>query len=231
MRILLVEDERHMAEAIAQVLKKNNYSVDLAYDGEYGLDCALSGIYDVVILDIMLPKLDGISVLRELRNNGAEVPVILLTAKGEIEDKVRGLDSGADDYLAKPFQMEELLARLRALGRRKGELVHDNILRFEDIELNPLTLDLSCRNKSFRLTLKESQLLELLLRHRRMVLPTTKIIEKLWGFETETEDSHVQVYVSFLRKKLTQLNSVVNIKSVRGAGYVLAVADNGINHV
>lgn len=229
MRILLVEDERHMAEAIAQVLKKNNYSVDLAYDGEYGLDCALSGIYDAIVLDIMLPKLDGISVLKELRNNGSVVPVILLTAKGEIEDKVQGLDSGADDYLAKPFQMEELLARLRALGRRKGELSHNNILRFEDIEFNPLTLDLSCRDKTFHLTLKESQLLELLLRHKRMVLPTSTIIEKLWGFETETEDSHVQVYVSFLRKKLTQLNSAVNIKSIRGAGYVLATADSGIN--
>lgn len=228
MRVLLVEDERHMAEAIAQVLKKNNYSVDLAHDGEYGLDCALSGIYDMIVLDIMLPKLDGISVLRELRHNGIVTPVILLTAKGETEDKVRGLDSGADDYLAKPFQAEELLARLRALGRRKGELIHDNILRFEDIELNPLTLDLWCCDKSFRLTLKEGQLLELLLKHSRMILPTTMIIEKLWGFETEAEDSHVQVYVSFLRKKLTQLDSVVKIKSVRGAGYVLAVTKDGI---
>lgn len=232
MRILLVEDELHMAEAIEQVLKKNNYSIDLAYDGEYGLDCALSGIYDVIVLDIMLPKLDGISVLKELRDNGIKTPIILLTAKDETTDKVRGLDSGADDYLAKPFQTEELLARLRALGRRKGELVHDNILRFEDIELNPLTLDLSCRDRSFRLTLKESQLLELLLRHKRMVLPTTRIIEKLWGFETETEDSHVQVYVSFLRKKLTQLDSVVKIKAVRSVGYILAVAeDNGIKDV
>ena len=231
MRVLLVEDERRMAEAIAQVLKKNNYSVDLAHDGEYGLDCALSGIYDMVVLDVMLPKLDGISVLRELRHNGIVTPVILLTAKGETEDKVRGLDSGADDYLAKPFQTEELLARLRALGRRKGELIHDNILRFEDIELNPLTLDLWCHNRSFQLTLKEGQLLELLLRHSGMILPTTTIIEKLWGFETETEDSHVQVYVSFLRKKLIQLDSVVKIKAVRGAGYVLAVAEDGIKDV
>lgn len=231
MRVLLVEDERHMAEAVAQVLKKNNYSVDLAYDGEYGLDCALSGIYDMMILDIMMPKLDGVSMLKELRHNGNMTPVILLTAKGEIADKVRGLDSGADDYLAKPFQMEELLARLRALGRRKSELVHDNLLRFGDIELNPLTLDLSCRDKSFRLTLKESQLLELLLQHRRMVLPTSTIIEKLWGFESETEDSHVQVYVSFLRKKLIQLDSVVKIRVVRGAGYVLTAGDDGIKDV
>lgn len=231
MRVLLVEDERYMAEAMAQVLKKNNYSVDLAHDGEYGLDCALTDIYDMIVLDIMLPKLDGISVLKELRHNGIMTPVILLTAKGETEDKVRGLDSGADDYLAKPFQTEELLARLRALGRRKGQLIHDNILRFEDIELNPHTLDLWCRGKSFRLTLKEGQLLELLLQHCGMILPTTTIIEKLWGFETETEDSHVQVYVSFLRKKLAQLDSVVKIKTLRGAGYILILAEDGIKDV
>lgn len=200
MRVLLVEDERRMAEAIAQVLKKNNYSIDLAHDGQYGLDCAMSGIYDMIVLDIMLPMLDGISVLRELRNSGIATPVILLTAKGDTEDKVRGLDSGADDYLAKPFQTDELLARLRALGRRKGELIHDNILRFEDLEYNPLKLDLWCGNKSYHLTLKEGQLLELLLKHKKMILPTNTIIEKLWGYESETEGSHVQVYVSFLRK-------------------------------
>ena len=245
MRVLLVEDERHMAEAIAQVLKKNNYSVDLAHDGEYGLDCALSGIYDTIVLDIMLPKLNGIDVLKELRHHGIVTPIILLTAKGETEDKVRGLDSGADDYLAKPFQTEELIARLRALGRRKGELIHGDILRFEDIELNLRTLDLWCyagrsasqncspcyQAKSFRLTKKEGQLLELFLKHSRTILTTTTIIEKLWGFDTETEDSHVQVYVSFLRKKLIQLNSTVKIKTVRGAGYVLAVAGGGMKDV
>lgn len=224
MRVLLVEDERHMAEAIAQVLKKNNYTVDLAGDGEYGLDCALSGIYDVLVLDIMLPERDGLSVLRELRRAGIGTPVILLTARGETEDKVRGLDSGADDYLAKPFRTEELLARLRALGRRKGELVHDNILRFEDIEYSPHTLELCCGARSYRLTLKEGQLLALLMEHGRMVVSTETIIEKLWGFETETEDSHVHVYVSFLRKKLAQLDSAVRIRAVRGAGYVLATA-------
>lgn len=231
MRVLLVEDERHMAEAVAQVLKKHNYAVDLAHDGEYGLDCALSGIYDIIILDIMLPKRDGISVLRELRHSGVTTPVILLTAKGEVEDKVQGLDSGADDYLAKPFQTEELLARLRALGRRQAELVHDGVLRFADIELNPLTLDLWCRGKSFSLTLKEGQLLELLLRHKGRILPVTAIIEKLWGFDTEAEDSHVQVYVSFLRKKLSQVSSAVRIKAVRGAGYILAVAEDGTKDV
>ncbi len=228
MRILMVEDEKYLAEAIEQVLRKHNYSVDLAFDGEYGLDCGLTGIYDIIILDIMIPKMDGISILKELRQSGIATPVILLTAKGETEDKVRGLDCGADDYLSKPFQTEELLARLRALGRRKGELIHNNILRFKDIELNPLTLDLWCCDKSFRLTLKEGQLLELLLKHNGMILPTTTIIEKLWGFETEAEDNYVQVYVSFLRKKLAQLNSAVKIKAIRGAGYVLTVAEDVI---
>lgn len=223
----MVEDEKNMAEAIQQVLKKNNYTVDLAFDGEYGLDCGLSGIYDTIILDIMLPKMDGISILQQLRSNNVATPVILLTAKGETEDKVRGLNCGADDYLAKPFQMEELLARLRALGRRKGEIHFDNILRFKDIEFNPNTLDLRCKDRSFRLTLKEGQLLELLLKRSGMVLPTTAVIEKLWGFETEKEDSHVQVYVSFLRKKLTQLKSIVKIKALRGAGYYLTVPEDG----
>lgn len=217
----MVEDERFMAEAIEQVLKKNNYSVDIAFDGEYGLDCGLTGIYDIIILDIMLPKIDGISILKELRLNNISTPVILLTAKDETEDKVLGLDSGADDYLPKPFQAEELLARLRALGRRKGQLIHDNTLRFEDIEFNCSTLDLWCKDKTYRLTLKEGQLLELLIKYRGMVLSTATIIEKLWGFETETEDSHVQVYISFLRKKLKQLKSLVKIKALRGAGYIL----------
>lgn len=155
MKVLYVEDEKYMALAVAQVLRKNNYSVDLAHDGESGLDLALSGLYDIVILDIMLPKMNGIDVLCEMRKQGTETPVILLTAKGETEDKVTGLDSGADDYLAKPFQTEELLARLRALGRRKGQLIQGSILSYADIELNYNTLDLYGNGQSFHLTLKE----------------------------------------------------------------------------
>lgn len=228
MRILIVEDEKKLAEAMEQVLKKNNYGVDLAFEGEYGLDCALSNIYDIIILDIMLPKLDGISILKELRLQHIATPVILLTAKGETEDKVLGLDSGADDYIAKPFHTEELLARLRAISRRKGELLHNNKLSFEDIEYHPNTLDLWCRGQSFRLTLKEGQLIELLMKQNKTIISTSSIIEKVWGFETETEDSHVQVYISFLRKKLKQLNSRVKIKSIRGIGYVLTVMEDGI---
>lgn len=227
MRILMVEDEKYMAEAIEQVLKKNNYSVDLAFDGEYGLDCGLSGIYDIIILDIMLPKMDGIGVLKELRKNGIEVPVILLTAKGETDDKVIGLDSGADDYLAKPFKTEELMARLRALSRRKNELIKDNILQYADMELNPLTLNLSCGSEEFKLTLKECQLLELLIKRKDIIISKDSIIEKLWGYETCAEDNNVEVYISFLRKKLSRIKSQVIIQTVRGAGYVLNTAKDG----
>ena len=175
MRILVVEDELHLSEALSHILKKNNYTVDVANDGETGLDNALSGIYDVIVLDIMLPKMDGITVLKTLRSEGFDTPVILLTAKNEISDKVLGLDSGADDYLAKPFNTEELLARIRALGRRRGEIVSN-----------------------------------------------TNTIEKLWGFDSEAESNHVEVYISFLRKKLAFVHSKVSINTVRGVGYTLS---------
>ncbi|AOY78027.1 response regulator transcription factor [Clostridium formicaceticum] len=227
MRILMVEDEKYMAEAIVQVLKKNNYSVDLVYDGEDGLDYGLSGIYDLIILDIMLPKMNGINVLRELRKTGIETPVILLTARGETEDKVQGLDSGADDYLAKPFHTDELLARLRALGRRKTELINDGILKYGDIELNPLTLMLCCGNKKIKLTLKESQILEMLIKRNNMVISKEMIIEKLWGYDTDAEDNRVEIHVSLLRKKINRLESKVSIHTIRGAGYVLKTAKDG----
>lgn len=221
MKILYVEDEKYMALAVAQILKKNNYSIDLAHDGESGLDLALSGLYDIVILDIMLPKMSGINVLCEMRKQGIETPVILLTAKGETEDKVTGLDSGADDYLAKPFQTDELLARLRALGRRKGQLIQGSVLSYADIEFNYNSLDLYGNGQAFNLTLKESQLLELLMNHKGQAITNNAIIEKLWGWNSETEDSHVQVQVAFLRKKLRILSSKVKIKTIYGVGYML----------
>jgi DNA-binding response OmpR family regulator len=227
MKVLYVEDEKYMARAVAQVLKKNNYSVDLAHDGEDGLDLAASGVYDVVILDIMLPKRDGISVLREMRSQNVTTPVILLTAKGETEDKISGLDSGADDYLAKPFQTDELMARLRALGRRKELIVTNNTLVFGDIELNYNALDLFGNGQTFHLTLKESQLLELLIINKNQALSTDMIIEKVWGWDSDAEDSHVQVQVAFLRKKLSLLSKTVKIKTVRGVGYMLALDEEG----
>jgi DNA-binding response OmpR family regulator len=217
----MVEDEKYIAEAVGQVLKKNHYSVDLAYDGEYGLDCAISNIYDIIILDIMLPKINGIDILKKIRSDNIETPVILLTAKGETEDKVRGLDNGADDYLAKPFHTDELLARLRALGRRKTELLNDGILKFGDIELNPLNLMLNCKNINIILTLKESQLLELLIKRKGLIVSKEIIIEKLWGYDTEAEDNHVEIHVSLLRKKLIRLKSDVSVRTVRNAGYIL----------
>lgn len=227
MKVLYVEDEIYMARAVAQVLKKNNYSVDLAHDGESGLDLAASGVYDIVILDIMLPKRDGISVLQEMRNHGISTPVILLTAKGETEDKVKGLDSGADDYLAKPFQTDELMARLRALGRRKELIAENDTLVYGDIELNYNALDLFGNGQTFHLTLKESQLLELLIINKGHAISTDTIIEKLWGWDSDAEDSHVQVQIAFLRKKLSLLSKSVKIKTVRGVGYMLAPDEDG----
>lgn len=225
MRLLIVEDELHLAEALTQILRKNNYTVDAVHDGETGLDNGLSGIYDLIILDIMLPKMDGISVLKNLRKNNITTPVLLLTAKGEISDKVTGLDSGADDYLAKPFATEELLARIRAISRRKGEVVADDTLKIGDIELNPSTLKLSREDKEVKLILKESELLELLIFRKNAVSSKELIIEKLWGFDAEVEHNHVEVYISFLRKKLSFLNSNVTINTVRGVGYSLEVKE------
>lgn len=223
MRILIVEDELHLAEALTQILKKNHYSVDAVHDGASGLDYALSGIYDLILLDIMMPEMDGISVLRELRKQGVSTPVILLTAKGEVSDKIAGLDDGADDYVAKPFSSGELLARIRAALRRKGEVVQENGLKFGDIGLNTATLKLSAGGKEIKLNLKESELLELLIARKQGVTSKEQIIEKLWGFDSEAEHNNVEVYVSFLRKKLSFLNSAVRIATIRGVGYVLEV--------
>jgi two-component system response regulator ArlR len=223
MRILIVEDELHLAEALTQILKKHNYSVDAVHDGRSGLDYALSGIYDLLLLDIMLPEMDGLSVLKEIRKEGVSTPVILLTAKGEITDMVTGLDHGADDYIAKPFSSEELLARIRASLRRKGEVLPDDALKFGDIVLNTANPKLSVKGKEIKINLKESELLELLILRKQAVTSKEQIIEKLWGFDSEVEHNNVEVYISFLRKKLTFLNSAVRISTIRGVGYVLEV--------
>lgn len=223
MRVLVVEDEVRLREALVQLLKKQNYTVDGAGDGESGLDDALSGIYDVIILDIMLPKLDGISVLRSIRAAGLNVPVLMLTAKGEISDKVVGLDAGADDYLAKPFNTDELLARVRALGRRRGEIIEASSLSCGDIQLDTSALKLICGGDDIALTRKECELLEYLILHKDIVASKDLIIEKLWGFDSEAEANHVEVYVSFLRKKLKRVHSTVTINAIRGVGYKLNV--------
>ena len=221
MKILYVEDEKAIAEAVEQVLKDNKYNVDLAFDGEYGLDCGLSNIYDIIILDIMLPKMDGIKVLKELRRSNIKTPILLLTARGQIEDKVQGLDSGADDYLAKPFHMDELLARLRALGRKQAELVSDGLMRHGDIALNPYTHIVSCTDQELQMTPKEAQILELLIRNNGISVSKDTIITKIWGFDSEAEDNHVEIHISNLRKKLGQLQSGTLINTIRGEGYML----------
>lgn len=225
MRILIVEDEVHLAEALTQILRKQNYSVDAVHDGEAGLDYALSGIYDLLLLDIMLPGMDGISLLRALRGKGLATPVILLTAKGEVSDKINGLDVGADDYIAKPFDAGELSARIRAALRRKGEVVQENALQYGDIALHTSSLKLSCKGRELKLILKESELLELLMARKQAATSKELIIEKLWGFDSEAEHNNVEVYVSFLRKKLGFLQSKVRINTIRGVGYVLEAGE------
>lgn len=220
MRILLVEDERPLTEVLNVLLTQQGYSVDAVYDGAAGEDCALSGIYDAVILDLMLPKKDGISVLRSLREQGCHVPVLLLTAKSEVNDKIIGLDSGADDYLTKPFATGELLARLRAITRRKGEVTSDELF-FQDTILNKSTHELSCDGNSVKLGLKEFQLLEILMDNQKQIIPKERLIEKIWGYESEAEYNAIEVYISFLRKKLAAIGSPIQIKATRGLGYSL----------
>ena len=225
MRILIVEDEQQLSEALGAILEKHNYTVDRVFNGEDGLDYILSNIYDLVILDIMLPLMNGLDVLKKARKEGIECPIILLTAKGEVADKVAGLDCGADDYLPKPFYTEELLARIRALSRRKGEVTNDNELSFGDITLNIGTLELSTSLNSVKLTAKEFGLLELLINRKGSIINKDDIINKLWGFESEAEYNNVEVYISFLRRKLTFLKSKVTIKAIRNIGYLLEYKD------
>lgn len=221
MKILLVEDEKQLSEALSQILIKNKYSVDAVLDGEDGLNYGLTDVYDVIILDIMLPKMNGLDILRTLRKNGISNPVILLTAKGSIEDKIIGLDAGADDYLPKPFSPEELLARLRALTRRNGDFINDNILEFGDIRLNLLTYEMEVLDTSITLTLKEFEILRYFMQRPKIVVSKDDLITKLWGFDSEVEHNNIEVYISFLRKKLAYVDSHVKITTIRRVGYRL----------
>jgi DNA-binding response OmpR family regulator len=227
MKVLLVEDEIYIARPIEQLLKKNHYSVDMAHDGEHGLDCGLSDVYDIIVLDILMPKMDGIEVLKRLRENGITTPVLLLTAKDRTSDKVLGLDSGADDYLAKPFENEELLARLRALGRRKKSFIANGILSYGDIALNPNTLILSCKDITTKLSLKESGILKMLIQSGAMPVSKESFIEKIWGYDSDAEHSNVEYHISLLRKKLAQTKANVTIQVIRNVGYLLMEAEHG----
>lgn len=221
MRLLVVEDEMQLADALSEILKRNMYNVDTVYDGVSGLDNALTGVYDCIILDIMLPGMSGMEVLRNMRREHISTPVLLLTARSEIEDKINGLDCGADDYLTKPFVTGELLARVRALTRRKGEIVDENRLDYNGLELNKNTCSVMWKGNDVKLSLKEYQIMELLISNPHQILPKERIIEKIWGYESDVEYNNIEVYISFLRKKLSVISAPVQIKTARGIGYSL----------
>ena len=225
MRVLIVEDEVRLADTLRDLLELNGYTADVCHDGESGLDNALSGIYDVVLLDVMLPKMDGFTVLRNLRSAGNAVPVLMLTARSELSDRVEGLDCGADYYLTKPFEPKELLACIRALTRRQPELRSSDTVEFGDLKLDKSAFTLSCGNRQLRLSRKEFDMMDLLMRNRDMVLTKETLLLKIWGYESDAEDNNVEVYVSFLRKKLDHLRSKVKIKTIRMVGYCLEVSE------
>ncbi|WP_099204490.1 response regulator transcription factor [Scatolibacter rhodanostii] len=220
MRILLAEDEKELSNALVAILKHNNYSVDAVYHGEDALDYGLSSNYDIIILDIMMPKLNGLEVLQKLREKGMQTPILMLTAKSEIEDRIQGLDLGADDYLSKPFAMGELLARIRAMGRRKSEFV-PNIISVGNISLNKESYELSNGTESIRLGNKEYQMLEMLMVNPKHLISTEQFMERIWGYDAQAEINVVWVYISYLRKKLDSLGAKAKIKAVRGVGYQL----------
>ena len=220
MRLLLAEDERALSKALATILERSNYSVDTVYDGEAALEYLAADNYDGVILDIMMPKKDGITVLKELRSRGSKIPVLILTAKSEVDDKVLGLDSGANDYLTKPFHSRELLARIRAMTREQTVQATSR-LQVGNITLDRATFELSSPTGRLRLANKEFQMLELLMSNPRSLISTERFMEKIWGFDSEAEIHVVWVYISYLRKKITSIGSQVKIRAARGLGYSL----------
>lgn len=220
MRILLAEDERSLSKAIVTLLEKSNYSVDAVYDGEEAVSYIESGNYDAMILDIMMPKMDGITALKEIRSKGYNIPVLILSARSEVNDKVMGLDSGANDYLTKPFSVKELLARIRAMTR-KYETQLDSILKFGNLSLNLATYELSTGAETIKLANKEFQMIEILMRNPRNLISTERFLEKIWGYDSDTEINVVWVYISYLRKKLTKTGAGVEIRAHRNSGYSL----------
>lgn len=224
MRVLIVEDERRLAQTLADLMEAHNYGADIAYDGEEGLDNALSGIYDVILLDVMLPKRSGYEIVHALRKEGDKTPVLMLTARTEVEDRINGLDSGADYYLTKPFDSNELLACIRAITRRNTDAV-DNALAFGDLRLEMDTCRLSCGERSVRLSKKEFSMMEKLMANSGKVVTKEQLLLSVWGYESDAEDNNVEVYISFLRKKLKHLKSFVSIKTLRMVGYTLQEED------
>ncbi len=224
MRVLLVEDEKRMAQALCEILRQEKYDVDHCADGLEGLAAIEAGAYDLVVLDVMLPHKDGFSIAREARAKGIRTPILMLTAKSELDDTVTGLDCGSDDYLTKPFRTRELLARLRALGRRSLRSA-DGALAFGDIELNRGASLLVCGENSVRLSEKEFRILEYLIANAGQILTREQLAVKIWGYESDAEYNNVEVYMSFARKKLNFVKARTEIKAVRGVGYELRYRD------
>ena len=226
MRLLLIEDEKRMAQALGELLRQENYEVDHVADGREGLTAIESELYDIIILDVMLPGISGYEIARQARKKGIRTPILMLTAKAELDDKVMGLDSGADDYLTKPFMTKELLARLRALARRARN-TEDGSLSFGDISLDTGTLTLTCiaSGQSVRLSEKEYRILEYLIANQGQILTREQLAVKIWGYESDAEYNNVEVYMSFTRKKLAFVEARTEIKAVRGVGYELRCGD------
>lgn len=225
MKILVVDDEKGITSALSVILKKNNYLVDVANNGEDGLAFALSGLYDLIILDVMMPIMDGYQTLKAIRGKNLSTPVLMLSAKSETSDKIVGLNMGADDYLSKPFDTDELLARIKALLRRNAEFTGD-LLEYNDISLDRNTYELIKDTHRISLGKKEFQILEMLIINKGKCIQKERFIEKIWGYETEAEYNTIEVYISFIRKKLLVLNSKTEIKSIRGVGYTLGEKDD-----
>ena len=225
MKILLCEDERELSNAISVILKHHHYTVDAVYNGQDAYDYGVSGQYDAILLDIMMPRKNGLDVLKDLRNQGIKTPVLILSAKSEVNDKIKGLDLGADDYLSKPFSMAEMIARIRAITRRQIEDFNTQII-FHDLVLNRSTYELSVGNHSTHLSCKEYQMMEMLMLHPNIVISTETFMEKVWGYDSESEINVVWVYISALRKKISNLGAHVVIKAARGVGYRLEKIDD-----
>lgn len=223
MKLLYAEDERSLSEAVVDILTYHKYIVDAVYNGEDAFDYAMSGDYDGIILDVMMPKRGGIEVLSALRKNGCKTPILLLTAKTQVDDRIRGLDAGADDYLPKPFDMGELLARIRAMLRRREEF-HPDLLTLGDLTLNIQSGILSCNGTEFVLPKQEYRLMEQLMMNHSIFLSTEDLLIKAWGYDTETDTNSVWLYISYLRKRLSAMNSAVEIVSKRNIGYRLEVS-------
>ena len=222
MRLLIVEDEVRLADTLRQLLNRQGYTADVYYDGVSGLDNATTGIYDLMVLDVMLPGMNGFQVVKKLREAGVTTPVLMLTAKSDVSDRIHGLDCGADYYLTKPFEPEELLACVRTLLRRSGgQLQESDTLTWGDLSLERTTFSLSCAERAVRLSRREYDLMELLMRNGNQVVTKEQMLVKVWGYDSQAEDNNVEVYISFLRRKLNHLHSTVKIKTLRMLGYCL----------